>query len=1002
MDDETIDWVMSDSNIDTVSSVPLSAVAFMLYYGFELKYFFLEISDALMDRYPLTLYDVGRSSVYLGGSCGHGFFLNSRLITELRDFDIVTILKKYDIRTECEYDKSEQTEINNDEEHDVENEHERDYCSRDNRMNVTCGSDTAYLNVEPSSEAGYILLRKCRKHSVSQVSLQQRYVSSAAVMKARFEYWYYAKDFMTQRYEGTSSTPFFWGDSRRGPILSFVDTQGPAVNAFLTDRRAPMTSTLHTDIVIALPYPGWPAQAQEWLSRARKYGWPSLALRQEIQSSIGCMIVPIGQHGSEMEDFQWRVSFSRAEMLLSRSFTRVQRELVHLLKSFEIGGSYHIINLVYRLIEDTPGSRWRSKNLASLMFTLVDEYIACIRKRKLSHYFLPTLNLLAKYQNDFVEVKGRPTPIDEQLDSVLLPLYRLRINPLETLLNRNKHLSLRYGIRRRVFAPLVDEMKSSGSKSKHMYIDTLVSLAKAHFYHNRVSLAYRYIQDAFKFRQRLTTDIDEEKQVDLHLTASVCSYIAGDTASALNSLQELEQFFITDEHNLKRHSYLTSLRSPYFMLYGRILFIRSYLSLSDQPAYFAAAREMYQRAKDTLVPDTAAYLDAINFFMHLGETDEVDTLIVFVSKYLRPDDRCEEIHEGLEIDETQRDIHGGDERLQEQLDIHESLSDITTESGNHVDDNIENGQRSSGTQFTGEALSRDSPNDTPSTDGRIDEAIDNLPGENIEVVYDRDRFVREEMTSFMQTEDGSAQFTTITRNEDDDDDDDDDEDSSTFPEEINNLNSYFIDKVILANQYEKIGMHGKSKGMLEKLKEKLEREHGNADSLFPLVVKASKIFEKEILHVSDPTPEDWKNLFRDNVGYMTYCSTDLPIVDVIIATLIRRKAGGTVKLTHIEALLHFQIQHYKLLHEFSRARSVVSVLKCTCAKSNRKECEWLLELHSAYFGHRASEEDAENHEETRREVVDEVIARIDQLMDVLKAHEIRNTAMDDLFNFSDY
>ncbi|XP_033741597.1 uncharacterized protein LOC117328244 [Pecten maximus] len=985
MDDETIDWMLSDGSIDAVSGVPLSSVLFMLYYGFELKYFFLQISEELMTRYPLVLYDVGRSSVYLGGSCGHGFFLNSRRIPDLRDFDIVTILKKYDIRTECQYDKSKQREPDVGQKAEEENEDNRDFCASDKRMNVTCGSDPVYLNVE-SSEAGYVLLRKCRRNSASQVSLQQRYVSSSAVMKARFEYWDDAKMFIKQRYTGPFFTRGTADDTGHIPILSFVVTQGPAVSAFLTDRRASMTTTLHTDIVIALPYPGWPSQAREWLSRERKYGWPNETLRHEIQNNIGCMIVPVGRYGSDMEDFQWRVSFSRAEMLLSRSFTRVQRELVHLLKALDIGGSYHIINLVYRLIEDTPEDAWRSKNLATLVFTLVDQYIACVCERRLPHYFMPALNLMAKYQREFVEVNGRTRFIDDHLDAVLLPLHELRINPLDTLLNQEKYLSLPQDIRRRVFAPLVDEMKPTGSQNKRVYVDTLVSLAKAHLHHERVSLAYRYVQDAMKFSRRLTKDTDMERETDLHLTSVVCSYMVGDTATAMTSLQELEQLLNTDEQECQ--GCVDVRRSYYLMLYGRILFTRSFLPDSEKSVSLTLAREMYRRAMDTLVPDTTVYLDSINFFMRLGETDEVNTLITFLSAYLLSSD---------EREESVKDVIQQPDNTNEEM-ISEMNTQITSQDRNEE----EKTHHSSATESMADISSRDSPTDVLPGEDRIDRETDLGNNEHIEVVYDRSRLVSEEPpSSWTPLGDVSTQFTTMF---DDDDDKEDSDPFTTIPEEINNLDAYFIHRVALAKRYEKIGMCEKSNEMLRKLKEKLEVEHGDADRIFPLVVEASKMLE-ETSYAHDSTPEEWRKLFKDNTCYITYCNTDLPIVDDIIATLIRRK-DGKVKFTHREALLHFQIQHFKMLHQFARAQSTVSVLESDCENSNRDECRWLLQLHKAYFGHKTGDDVA--NKDPRRDlglvdgVVDEVVARIDQLMDAIKTHEIRNAAMDDIFNFSDY
>ncbi|OWF47495.1 hypothetical protein KP79_PYT07727 [Mizuhopecten yessoensis] len=299
--------------------------------------------------------------------------------------------------------------------------------------------------------------------------------------------------------------------------------------------------------------------------------------------------------------------------------------------------------------------------------------------------------------------------------------------------------------------------------------------------------------------------------------------------------------------------------------------------------------------------------------------------------------------------------------------------------------------------------SLDGPVGESSGESRVEQATDygadDVSDSQIEIVYDRVRHVAEETSSsWTPIDDGSSQFTTIAEDKDYDEEPDT---FTTFPEETNNLDSYYIRRTLLAKRYEQIGMHEQSNGILAKLKDKLELEHGNAERIFPLIVDASKTFEK-LSTYHDSTPGDWDDVFNDNANYLVYCDTDLPVVDDIIATIIRRK-DRRVKVTHKEALLHFKIQHYKMLHDFTRAESFVSTLECVCGDSARDESRWLLQLHKAYFGRRTSGE-YDTYTKPKRSigVAEEVVARIDQLMDVIKAHEIRNSAMDDIFNFSDY
>jgi len=616
MDEETIDWILTDNNTDPVSGIQLSALVFMIYYGLELPHFLLDISDATVSKYPLKLYDVGRSSSYLAGSCGHGFFLNSHIITELRDFDIVTILKKYDIRNKCHYDEEKLADSVG-YQRVPENERDRDYCPSDDRLNTTCGSNTPYLNVETSSFPGYVLLRKCRRHDMSQLSLGERYVSSSAVMKGRFDHWWNAKNYIIQSYDVQNQRPASLPNKLPsfGPVLSFVGSNGPAINAYLGGTKSPTTTSINTDIVIALPFPGWPQQAQEWITRDRPSGWPSISLIQKVLEA-GCQIVPTGYYRSPTEDFEWRVSFSYGEMFLSRSLSRVQRELVHIFKALISEPSYQILNIMYKESEVISQEKWISKNIASFMFHMLDIYIECIKSKFLPHYFIPDRNVLEKYQDELTENhNSRLVPTQDHIDSVLLPLYELRTDPLEMLLKRTKFLSLPENLYRLVFQSFVNEIKIPGVRDGLVYVDTLVLLSKAHFYQGDVTRAYTHVQDAMVFHSKLHNPGNWKSLIELYMTNAVCSHYHGNLLSALRSLEELETLLALDDDSFNkafdRH------RGKYFMLYGRITAYESVLSKIKGTGNVEKAAMFYSQAVDPKNNDTGIILDRINFLLYV-------------------------------------------------------------------------------------------------------------------------------------------------------------------------------------------------------------------------------------------------------------------------------------------------------------------------------------------------------------------------------------------------
>ena len=103
MDEETIDWILSDTTIDPLSKVPYATVVFMLYYGLEIKHNLLKSSEVLMKDFKAEIHDFGKTAIYLAGSAAQGFYLNTNDFLDARDIDIVAIYKR-DVRKKCEYD----------------------------------------------------------------------------------------------------------------------------------------------------------------------------------------------------------------------------------------------------------------------------------------------------------------------------------------------------------------------------------------------------------------------------------------------------------------------------------------------------------------------------------------------------------------------------------------------------------------------------------------------------------------------------------------------------------------------------------------------------------------------------------------------------------------------------------------------------------------------------------------------------------------------------------
>jgi len=81
----------------------------------------------------------------------------------------------------------------------------------------------------------------------------------------------------------------------------------------------------------------WPSQAADWPKRHRNYGWPDSANVHRIVND-GCDVVGVAHRQCRQHEWigkrQWRLSFSRAEIVLINSWMPVQQIVYHMLRVF--------------------------------------------------------------------------------------------------------------------------------------------------------------------------------------------------------------------------------------------------------------------------------------------------------------------------------------------------------------------------------------------------------------------------------------------------------------------------------------------------------------------------------------------------------------------------------------------------------------------------------------------------------------------------------------------
>jgi len=191
-------------------------------------------------------------------------------------------------------------------------------------------------------------------------------------------------------------------------------------------------SQLSVDAVLCIRCLGWLSQAADWTTRHRNYGWPDSATLDSVVSN-GCDVVRVAHRLCRQHEFmgkyQWRLSFSRAEIALLNSWTPVQQIVYHMLRYFikterltdcaDNSGAgtlnnYHIKTLMLWACELKPRSWWTENlNVVRICVELLHTFSVWLTDTRCPHYFVNNCNLLDNSYN-VGSVASKLMSIDEQ------------------------------------------------------------------------------------------------------------------------------------------------------------------------------------------------------------------------------------------------------------------------------------------------------------------------------------------------------------------------------------------------------------------------------------------------------------------------------------------------------------------------------------------------------------------------------------------------------------
>jgi len=151
----------------------------------------------------------------------------------------------------------------------------------------------------------------------------------------------------------------------------------------------------------------WPPQAADWPTRHRNYEWPDSATVDRVVSN-GCDLVHVAHRQCRQHEWegklQWRLSFSRAEIVLINSWMPLQQIVYHLLRVFlktegltetaDNSGSgtlsnYHIKTLMLWACELKPISWWTDNfSFTAICVDLLHILSQWLNQGYCPHYFI--------------------------------------------------------------------------------------------------------------------------------------------------------------------------------------------------------------------------------------------------------------------------------------------------------------------------------------------------------------------------------------------------------------------------------------------------------------------------------------------------------------------------------------------------------------------------------------------------------------------------------------
>ena len=199
---------------------------------------------------------------------------------------------------------------------------------------------------------------------------------------------------------------FYCASKRATLYYAHVKLKGPAT-ALSLGTSVLLANRFYSDLIFAIKCSQWPDVVSDWMRRLNKK-WPKHSDCVRI-SSYGCHLIPKSQPG-DLQGLSWRISFSRAEVELSKLIPPTARMCMIGLKIIAKDylsvacrriSSYQLKCILFFTLENTDPEFWlQTENLEQCFALLLKNLSDAVANKNCPHFWIPQINLFTDFKRN--------------------------------------------------------------------------------------------------------------------------------------------------------------------------------------------------------------------------------------------------------------------------------------------------------------------------------------------------------------------------------------------------------------------------------------------------------------------------------------------------------------------------------------------------------------------------------------------------------------------------